>query len=91
MYQSVQSVKRKSKDVFVEIDDFLRDLGYREAETSGGTEFVGGLRSDVNQWMGGHCGLALPRSRKSPPDLVECDYKYDLHRELYRSKLQVAA
>lgn len=50
----------------MEIDDFLRDLGYREAETSGGTEFVGGLRSDVNQWMGGHCGLQLPRSRKSP-------------------------
>lgn len=80
----------------MEIDDFLRDLGYREAETSGGTEFVGGLRSDVNQWMGGHCGLQLPRSRKSPSllpplGLVECDYKYDLHRELYRPKLQVAA
>lgn len=65
MYQSVQSVKRKPKDVFMEIDDFLRHLGYREAETSGGTEFVGGLRSDVSQWMGGHCGLKLPRSRKS--------------------------
>lgn len=60
----------------MEIDDFLRDLGYREAETSGGTEFVRGLRESVD-------GRPLrPRSRKSLPDLVECEYKYDLHREI---------